>query len=111
MRRGWVSFMNERATLTKTCIAIDNNLIENAIRPFALGRRNWLFSATPKGATASAWLYSLIESAKANDIEPYRYLQEVFTQLPQAHTLEEVEALLPWRFAGSTAVMLKKAAA
>lgn len=90
-------------------IPIDTNLVENAIRPFALGRRNWLFSATPKGATASARLYSLIETAKANGIEPYRYLKEVFMTLPQAKTVEDYEALLPWNMAG-TAMLKKKAA-
>ncbi len=76
-------------------IPIDTNLVENAIRPFALGRRNWLFSATPKGATASARLFSLIETAKADHIEPYRYLHDVFTRLPQARTVEDYEQLLP----------------
>ena len=75
---------------------IDNNPAENAIRPFVIGRKNWLFSATPKGADASANLYSLIETAKANGLEPSVYLSMVFTQLPQADTLEAIEALLPW---------------
>ena len=75
---------------------IDNNPAENAIRPFVIGRKNWLFSATPKGADASANLYSLIETAKANGIEPSVYLTTVFTKLPQADTLEAIEALLPW---------------
>ena len=72
---------------------IDNNPAENAIRPFVIGRKNWLFSATPRGADASANLYSRIETAKANGIEPSVYLATVFNQLPQADTLE---ALLPW---------------
>lgn len=75
---------------------IDNNPAENAIRPFVIGRKNWLFSATVPGAKASANLYSLIETAKANKLEPYSYLKKVFTDLPQAKTLEETEALLPW---------------
>jgi transposase len=75
---------------------IDNNLAENSIRPFALGRKNWLFSGTPEGAEASALLYSLIETAKANNLEPYGYLRYIFDKLPLANTLEEVEALLPW---------------
>lgn len=75
---------------------IDNNPAENAIRPFVIGRKNWLFSATPRGADASANLYSLIETAKANGIEPSVYLSTVFTQLPQADTLADIEALLPW---------------
>ena len=75
---------------------IDNNLAENSIRPFVVGRKNWLFSATVEGAKASANLYSLVETAKANDLEPSAYLKTLFTLLPQAKTVEEVEALLPW---------------
>lgn len=75
---------------------IDNNPAENAIRPFVIGRKAWLFSASQKGATASANLYSLIETAKANGLEPYAYLKKIFTELPNATTLEHVEALLPW---------------
>jgi hypothetical protein len=78
---------------------IDNNLAENAIRPFVIGRKNWLFSASVKGANASANLYSLIETAKANGLEPYAYLCQVFTQLPATKSLEEIEALLPWNVA------------
>ena len=77
-------------------LEIDNNRAENAIRPFVVGRRNWLFADTPAGATASANLYSLIETAKANHIEPYAYLRHVFTELPKATRLADVEALLPW---------------
>ena len=75
---------------------IDNNRAENAIRPFAIGRKNWLFSASIAGAKASANLYSLIETAKANKVEPYVYLNRVFTALPQAERVEDIEALLPW---------------
>jgi len=78
---------------------IDNNACENAIRPFVIGRRNWLFADTVGGATASANLYSLIETAKANSIEPYRYLCALFATLPNASRLEHYEALLPWRIA------------
>ncbi|MCW5738437.1 MAG: IS66 family transposase [Enhydrobacter sp.] len=76
-------------------LAIDNNAAENAIRPFVVGRRNWLFSATTDGATASANLYSLIDTAKANGLDPYAYLRHVFTQLPGATCVEDIEALLP----------------
>lgn len=76
---------------------IDNNRAENAIRPFVIGRKNWLFSDTPKGAHASAALYSLIETARANGLEPYTYLCRVFSQLPQAQSLADFEALLPWQ--------------
>jgi hypothetical protein len=75
---------------------INNNPAENAIRPFVIGRKNGLFSATPRGADASANLYSLIETAKANGLEPHAYLTHVFTQLPNAQTVADIEALLPW---------------
>ena len=76
-------------------LEIDNNGAENAIRPFVVGRKNWLFSASVKGVKASANLYSLIETAKANGLEPYAYLRHLFTELPQAETVEAIEALLP----------------
>jgi transposase len=78
-------------------LRIDNNLVENAIRPFVVGRKAWLFSDTVRGAQASANLYSLIETAKANGIEPYAYLRLVFTEIPKATTLGHIEALLPHR--------------
>jgi len=76
-------------------LEIDNNGAENAIRPFVLGRKNWLFSASVKGVKASANLYALIETAKANGLEPYAYLRYVFTELPKADTVAAIEALLP----------------
>jgi len=76
-------------------LEIDNNGAENAIRPFVLGRKNWLFSASVKGVKSSANLYSLIETAKVNGLEPYAYLRYVFTELPKADTVEAIEALLP----------------
>ena len=63
-------------------VPISNNLAENAIRPFTLGRKNWLFCDTTKGAEASAIVYSLVESAKVNGVEPFAYLQHVLLQLP-----------------------------
>jgi transposase len=80
-------------------LEIDNNLAENAIRPFVMGRKNWLFSDSVAGVNASANLYSLIETAKANGLEPYRYLRDVFTRLPQAKAVEDFEELLPWHAA------------
>lgn len=61
-----------------------------------IGRKNWLFSDTINGAKASANLYSLIETAKANGIEPYRYLRHLFEELPKATCVDDYEALLPW---------------
>ena len=80
-------------------LEVDNNRCENALRPFVLGRKAWLFSDTPAGAEASARLYGLIETAKANGCEPYDYLRRVFTDLPKATTLAQIEALLPWNIA------------
>ena len=73
----------------------DNNLVENAIRPFVVGRKNWLFSGSPRGAHASAMIYSLIETAKANGLEPYWYLRHLFTKLPEAMTTQDFTALTP----------------
>ena len=80
---------------------IDNNPVENAIRPFAIGRKNWMFSASVKGAKASANLYSLIETAKANGLEPYAYLKQVFTELPKAESFDDVDRLLPANIQGA----------
>ena len=80
---------------------IDNNLCENAIRPFVVGRRNWLFSDTVGGANASANLYSLIETCKANGVDPYAYLVHLLRKLPCAQAADDYEALLPWLFASS----------
>ncbi len=76
---------------------IDNNVCENAIRPFVIGRRNWLFADSVGGAAASANLYSLIETAKANGVEPFRYLRALFKELPKARSADDYAALLPWR--------------
>ena len=73
----------------------DNNIAENAIRPFVVGRKNWLFSGNPRGAKASATLYSLIESAKANNLEPYRYLRFLFEKLPFSISEDDYKSLLP----------------
>lgn len=77
-------------------LAIDNNAAENAIRPFVIGRKNWLFAGSPRGAETSALLYSLIETAKANDLEPWAYLNHLFEHLPTAKTPEAITALLPF---------------
>jgi len=78
---------------------ISNNQVENAIRPFAVGRKGWLFCDTPNGASASAVVYTLVETAKANRIDPYRYLLRLLTILPMhggQPSTEELQLLLPW---------------
>ena len=78
---------------------ISNALAENAIRPFALGRRAWLFADTTQGANASATCYSLVETAKANQLEPSAYIHHLLRHIAEADTVEELEALLPWNVA------------
>jgi transposase len=74
-------------------LPIDNNACENAIRPFVIGRKNWLFSQSVKGAEASAAIYSLIETARLNGHEPYRYLRYVLTEIARGN--DNYGALLP----------------
>ena len=69
---------------------IDNNRVENAIRPFAVGRKNWLFSNTANGANASAAIYSVVATAQANGLDTEAYLTELFSK--PAGTL-----FMPWR--------------
>lgn len=75
---------------------ISNCGVENKIRPFAIGRKNWLFSASVEGAQASAMFYSLVETAKANNVEPFDWLRRILEKLPHADTIEDFEDLLPF---------------
>lgn len=77
-------------------LEIDNNGAENQIRPFALGRKNWLFSASPRGAQASALFYSLIATAVANQWNPFNYLQYLFEKVRHCKSPEDYVALLPF---------------
>ena len=88
-----------RAFLKNGEVEISNNFAENAIRPFVIGRKNWLFSDTVKGAKSSAIIYSLIETAKANGVEPYAYLTLVLTDMQymgRPFSNEELENFMPW---------------
>lgn len=78
-------------------LAIDNNFTENRIRPFALGRKNWLFSDSVNGVKASAMIYSILQSARANGLEPYAYMRHLLTELPKCKIPQEIERLLPHR--------------
>jgi transposase len=75
----------------------DNNACEQAIRPFVIGRNNWVISGSPAGATASAAWYSLIETSKINGVEPYLYLRCVLSRLPDGEHPEDYSLLLPWK--------------
>ena len=77
-------------------LEIDNNRAERSIKPFVIGRKNWLFANTPSGAKASATIFSIIETAKENGLEPYAYLKYIFTKAPNLKENEPIEILLPW---------------
>jgi len=76
-------------------LEIDNNRSERSIKPFVIGRKNWLFANTPAGAKSSAIIYSLVETAKENGLSPYAYLTYLFEQLPDCKT-SKLDRLLPW---------------
>lgn len=76
-------------------LSIDNNFTENRIRPFAIGRKNWLFSDSVAGAEASAMIYSILQTARGNGLEPYAYMRHLLTELPKLQTAAEIEKLLP----------------
>ena len=78
-------------------VPLDNNVAENAIRPFVLGRKNWLFSTSQAGVKASAAIYTVVQTAKVNGLEPYTYLKNVLTEIPNAQTVCDIEKLLPFK--------------
>ena len=92
--------LNQWDKLVRYCedgrLEISNAGAENAIRPFAVGRRRWLFCDTPQGAHASAIHYSLIETCKSNGINPEEYYRYILARIAEADTVEKWEALLPW---------------
>jgi len=75
-------------------INIDNNRAERAVKPFVIGRKNWMFCNTASGANASAILYSLIETAKANGLTPFNYLMYLLEELPKQP--EDLDYMMPW---------------
>ena len=99
--------LNQWEKLVRYCehgaLNISNVLAENAIRPFVIGRKAWLFADTPDGARASAIFYTLIETAKANKVDPYEYLHYLISGIATSETVEGYEALLPWNMKQHTA--------
>ncbi len=101
--------LNQRQYLEKFLLdgrlEIDNNRAERSIKPFVIGRKNWLFCNTPNGAKASAVLYSIVETCKENGINPFEYLAFVFRTAPNldlANNPVAVEHLMPWSFMSAT---------
>ncbi len=91
----WPYMMN---VLADGRLALDNNIAERAIKPFVIGRKNWMFSNTPKGAKASAAVYSIVTTAKMNGLNPRRYVEWLLEEMPNAGELtdEVVDGFLPW---------------
>jgi len=83
--------------LDSTWLKPDNNACEQAIRPFVIGRNNWVISGSPAGASASAAWYSLIETSKLNGVEPYLYLRCILSRLPESENPQAFIPLLPWK--------------
>jgi hypothetical protein len=79
-------------------LELDNNRSERSIKPFVIGRKGWLFSNTPRGAKASATIYSIVESAKENGLNPFTYLMYLFEQMPNLDVKDRnvLDELLPW---------------
>ena len=79
-------------------LELDNNIAERAIKPFVIGRKNWLFSDTVRGAEASAAIYSVVETAKANGLNPCKYVEWLLEEMPNAGELTDaaVDCFLPW---------------
>ena len=97
--------LNQRVWLERVLLdgrlELSNNRAERSIKPFVIGRKNWLFSNTPKGAEASAMIYSIVETAKENGINPYNYLTAVFRNAPNLSSDNSIDALLPWNLMGN----------
>lgn len=78
---------------------LSNNIAESSIKPFTVGRKNWLFCGTPQGAAASACVYSLVETAKANGLNPFKYLEFLLTRLPGTSFRDNpgtLDLMMPW---------------
>jgi transposase len=79
-------------------IELDNNTVERAIRPIALGRKNHLFAGSDGGAARWATVASILATAKLNDVEPFAYLTEVLERLSNGHPMNRLDELLPWNW-------------
>jgi transposase len=78
-------------------LEIDNNLTEQQIKPFVMARKNFLFAASVEGARALCMHFSLIQTAKLHGLDPYHYYVQLLKSLPHCNTVEDYEALVPWR--------------
>lgn len=95
-------------------LELDNNLAERAIKPFVIGRKNFLFSDAPRGAEASAGIYSVVTTAKANGLNPRKYLEWLLEEMPNAADLGDpayLDSLMPWSGSVPEGIRLKPDAA
>ncbi len=83
-------------------LKLDNNTAERAVKPVAIGRKNWMFAGSEGGGKAMAVAYTLIETAKLSDIDPQAWLTWVLTQIAD-HKITRLDELLPWRYAAKAA--------
>lgn len=93
--------LNRWAAMVRYCddglLEISNNLVENALRGVALGRRNWLFVGSPKGGDAAALFYSLVETCRLNCVEPEAWLTDIIARIGD-HPINRIDELLPWQW-------------
>ena len=83
--------------LDDPAVAIDNNAAERAMRPLVLGRRNWTFAGSDRGAENAATIMTIIETAKANNLNPQDYIADLLSRLPD-HKINRLDELLPWNW-------------
>ena len=81
---------------------MDNNIAENAIRGIAIGRKNYLFAGSDSGGDRAAAIYSLVQTAKLNDMNPEAYLRDILAKIADGQPINKVEALLPWQTKSSS---------
>jgi transposase len=84
--------------LTDARLEADNNIAENAIRCIALGRRYWLFAGSNSGGERAAAVYSILQTAKLNDVNPEAYLRDTLTKIADGHPINRIDELMPWRW-------------
>jgi len=91
-----------RQYLDHGCLEADNNTAERAVKPVAIGRKNWMFAGSPRGGKAMAIAYTLIETAKLNNVDPQAWLTSVLAQIAD-HKINRIDELMPWRYAAQAA--------
>jgi transposase len=94
--------LKRRTALTRFAtdarLEADNNIAENAIRPIALGRRNWLFAGSNSGGQRAAAMYSILQTAKLNHVNPQAYLADTLARIAAGHPINRIDQLMPWKY-------------